>query len=288
MKENVPLLSDFINVDIPIIVSYGMGVDSTAMLVAMKTAGIIPAAILFADVGNEHPETYQYRPIIDAWLLKVGFPSITVVRYRPMRFKHGRYSTLYGNCIRNKTLPGISFGRKSCSMKWKGQPMDKWVKQNFPNQETQRLIGYDASAKDRKRCGGVLETEHSNFKWLYPLAFLNWNREQCIEAIAAEGLPVPRKSACFFCGASSMNEVQKLAAEYPNLAKLAIAMEDNALPNLTVIKGLWGREVKGTRNPAAKRPGNWREFIHNSSATVVFSQNLPSQLNGNEIGSINI
>ena len=33
----------------PVVASWGAGVDSTAMLVAMKHRGIIPDAILFAD-----------------------------------------------------------------------------------------------------------------------------------------------------------------------------------------------------------------------------------------------
>jgi hypothetical protein len=162
--------------------------------------------------------------------------------------------------VRNKTLPGISFGKKSCSMKWKGQPMDQWVKKNFAGQQTQRLIGYDAGQKDRKRCGGAMETNHSSFHWIYPLIALGWTREKCIEQIQKEGLPVPIKSACFFCSATSQEELTDLAIQYPKLARLAVAMEDIAKPGLREIEGIWGKAVKGIRNPEKKRTGSWRTF----------------------------
>ena len=45
--------------DNPLVVAYGLGVDSTAMLVEFAHRGIRPDLILFADTGGEKPETYQ-------------------------------------------------------------------------------------------------------------------------------------------------------------------------------------------------------------------------------------
>src|SRR5262249_26460615 len=42
------------------VVSDGMGVDSTAMLIALKRLGLRPDVILHADTGDEHPETVVY------------------------------------------------------------------------------------------------------------------------------------------------------------------------------------------------------------------------------------
>jgi hypothetical protein len=55
----------------PIAVAYGMGVDSTSMLVGMKARGTTPDMILFADTGDEKPETYAYFEVMQAWLEKV-------------------------------------------------------------------------------------------------------------------------------------------------------------------------------------------------------------------------
>ena len=49
----------------PIIVCYGGGVDSTAMLVMLKRHGIRPDLIMFADTGGEFPEVYDYVRRID-------------------------------------------------------------------------------------------------------------------------------------------------------------------------------------------------------------------------------
>lgn len=38
-----------------------------------------PDWLLFADVGIEKPETYEYLPIFNAWLRDQGWPEVTVV-----------------------------------------------------------------------------------------------------------------------------------------------------------------------------------------------------------------
>jgi hypothetical protein len=43
----------------PLIVTWGGGVNSTAMLVGMKQRGIRPDRILFADTGGEKPDRSQ-------------------------------------------------------------------------------------------------------------------------------------------------------------------------------------------------------------------------------------
>lgn len=64
----------------PLVVAYGVGVDSTAMLIGMHARGIRPDLIIFANTGDEKPATYAYIPIMKQWLESVGFPLITVVK----------------------------------------------------------------------------------------------------------------------------------------------------------------------------------------------------------------
>ena len=42
--------------DCPLVVAYGLGVDSTAMLIEFVRRGIRPDLILFADTGGEQPQ----------------------------------------------------------------------------------------------------------------------------------------------------------------------------------------------------------------------------------------
>ncbi len=94
----------------PLVVAYGLGVDSTAMLVEFVLRGIRPDLILFADTGGEKPETYQYLYVIRPFLRGVGFPDVTVVRYRP---KRAVYDTLEAQCLHTGTLPSLAYGGKS-------------------------------------------------------------------------------------------------------------------------------------------------------------------------------
>ena len=221
----------------PIVVSYGAGQDSTAMLVGMAARGIRPHLIIFAHVGNEWPETYEHLPIMQRWLAEHGFPPITVVQYQPKRFKHGPYHDLYGNCIQNHTLPSISFGMKGCSLKWKASVLDALVKNTRQCAEwlaaggrVQRLIGYDAGPKDK--CRGAVQADEHLWEYRYPLREWGWDRERCGEEIAKAGLPYVHKSACYFCASTQKEEVRELARNHPDLLLKAIALEDNAVPYL--------------------------------------------------------
>ncbi len=245
----------------PLVVAYGLGVDSTAMLVGMYRRGIRPDKILFADVGGEKPETYAYLPVIQAWLAKVGFPAVEVVRYEP---KHTRYTTLEGNCLANKTLPSLAFGRKSCSIKFKREPQDKHCKAWVPAQrawaegrQVVKAIGYDAGPKDARRSK---IKDDARYTYRYFLREWGWDREECIRQIARAGLPVPVKSACFFCPSTKPEELRQLAADHPELAERIIAIEAAAAPRLTKIEGLWRKGTKGTRG-GEKKPGSMTVFL---------------------------
>jgi 3'-phosphoadenosine 5'-phosphosulfate sulfotransferase (PAPS reductase)/FAD synthetase len=63
---------------------FGSGVDSTAMLVALHTAGIRPDVITFADTGGEKPETIKHIDLMNAILSEWGWPLIDVCRKVPI------------------------------------------------------------------------------------------------------------------------------------------------------------------------------------------------------------
>src|SRR3712207_8674342 len=80
---------------------------STAMLVEFALRGIRPDLILFADTGGEKPETYAYLPVIQRYLARVGFPTVTTVRYEDR--KSTRLNSSHANisyavfCLKKKT-----------------------------------------------------------------------------------------------------------------------------------------------------------------------------------------
>lgn len=242
MKQ-LPLFPDVTERNnMPVVVSYGGGTDSTAMLIEMKNRGIIPDAIVFADVGNEHEYTYDYLPVMQKWLENNNMPAITIVRYTPKRFKWRPYTTLGGNCIANRTLPSLAFGRKSCSLKWKVAPMDKWVSHKYGrNTPVFRAIGYDCSPKDSRRFAhaqGAINPNRPNDVFIYPLQDYGMNRSDCIDAINNAGLPQPDKSSCFFCPAKKAMELHLTSKRQ---LQQIVAIEGAAMPNLKTVRGLWRR-----------------------------------------------
>lgn len=239
----------------PLIVNYGAGVDSTAMLLGFIKLGIVPDLVMFADTGIEKPETYAYLDTMDAHLVANGFPTITRVmrpHSRPSKTGPG-YATLEGNALQNDTLPSLAFGGKSCSLKWKAEPMDAWIRgKRLGNGETWapaaaawskglrpvKCIGYDNGPADSRRATNRTEDDAEKlkgsekgkpFSYRYPLRDWGWAREQCVEAIIEAGLPLPLKSACFMCPASKPAEVLWLAAAHPEHFLRSIFVEDNAV-----------------------------------------------------------
>jgi hypothetical protein len=264
----------------PLVVAYGLGVDSTAALIGLHRNRIRPDLILFADTGNERAETYAYWKVIQAWLRKVKFPKARVVRYVPQNFKNWPpYYSLGENCLTNGTLPSLAFGFKSCSLKWKVTPQNKFCDAWDPavaawrrGQKVRKIIGYDAGPRDAKRYAQAVGVEDPLYDYWYPLMDWGWDRERCEEEIRREGLPgwkdktgqewvkkggVPVKSACYFCPATQPEELPQFKKVY---LRYIVIMEARAEPRLTDIEGLWRNGVKGTRG-GKYRPGKMTDFI---------------------------
>ena len=220
-----------------IVASFGGGVNSTAMLIGMVERGEKCDLILFADTGGEKPHTYAHILEFSEYLVAHGMPPILTVRgVQPQQLAD---ETLEAECLRNKALPSIAYGFKSCSMKWKIQPQKRYLSANFKGAEITMLVGYDAD--EPHRAGkGVIDDQFSK---RYPLLEWGWGRDECIEAIARAGVTQPGKSACFFCPSSKKKEIYELRRVYPDLAERAVAMEQGA--ELITVKGLgrsfaWG------------------------------------------------
>lgn len=240
-------------------VAYGLGVDSTAMLVGLHAQGIRPKFILWADVGSEKAATYAYLPVIQAWLAHVGFPPVIVVRNAAPK---SPYDNIEGNMVMNATLPGATFGMGSCTIKWKIAPQNKWTDGNgdciaawWKQEKVVKLIGFDASEGYRKERANdkAFAAPDPKFEYIHPLMEWGWDREECKRRIDAAGLPVPPKSACLFCPNQKPEEVYDLT---PEERGRVMRVEITAEPYNTKVHGLWRRPRKGDG-----RPGSITEFI---------------------------
>jgi len=231
--------------------AYGLGVDSTAIIVGFVKRGIRPDFILFADVGAEKESTYAYLPIIQDYLKRHHFPPVTVVKYEP---KFSPYTTIEGNMVMNATLPGATFNMGSCTVKWKIKPQEKWEKQNVKG-TISKAIGFEAGeeyrqlrANDKAHAGQSGRTE-----CIYPLIEWGWDRAECKARIREAGLPVPPKSSCIFCPNLKPDELRDLTED--ELGRI-VRVEVMAEPYNRKVEGLWRRSRKRDN-----RPGSITEYL---------------------------
>lgn len=246
-----------------VIVACGVGRDSTGMLVGLHERGVRPAAILFADVGGEKEKTYHFIPHLQAWLARVDFPPLTIVRYQPVR---APYTTLENNMVANATLPGATFNRGSCTLKFKAEPQNRFCRSFDPclkawqrGEKVIKLIGFEACegyrqqrAADRVHAGRG-SAEGNRYEWQYPLMDWGWNLERCKQAIDDADMPIPPKSACFFCPNQRPEEVEELSED--ERARI-IRMELRAEPYNRKVHGLWRRPRR-----TMGLPGSITEYI---------------------------
>ena len=220
-----------------IVVSYGMGTDSTALLVEAHRRGIRPDLIVWADTGSEHPRTYAYLLAIQRWLASVGFPELSVTRW--IR-RDGTFTPLHEVCEDRRELPSAAYGYAGCSSKWKRQPVDKLVDHHpavkaalAAGEVVERWVGY--SVEEELRLPRLHDRQDA-YRWRAPLVEWDIDRRDARQIIQCAGLPLPGKSACWLCPHSKPAEVRTLKQEHPGLYERALQIEANA--DLTTIQGL--------------------------------------------------
>lgn len=209
------------------IVSFGGGVNSTALLLGLFEHDERPDAILFADTGGEIPETYAHIEIMREWCARVGYPDIETVRQK---------LTLEQDCLDRETLPSKAFGFGTCSERFKIQPQRSWVKARGLAGKVCWVVGIHYGEQRRAK---RLVNEHREVI-RYPLIHWQWDHEACVATILRHGIEEPWKSACFFCPSMPKKEVLQRAKSHPQLTGRAITMERGAIEagTLVQIKGL--------------------------------------------------
>lgn len=97
-----------------------------------------------------------------------------------------------------------------------------------------KCIGFDATEDHRTYAtgGGIsvcpekgLPPYGQRYEMRYPLREWGLDRAACGRIIVAAGLPLPPKSACFFCPSMKQAEIESLAVEDPTMYRLALEME---------------------------------------------------------------
>jgi hypothetical protein len=213
------------------IISYGGGVQSTAMIV-LAVQGKIQGvdAALFSNVGDdsEHPTTLRFvREIAIPWAAERGFPIHIL---QPVR--RGEPTSLYKEIAnegsRRDMIP--VFGEqgnpmsRACTVDFKIRTIHRWLRANGATKKNPATVCLGISTDEIERAGRGKNASMEIRE--YPLLELGMNRTDCMQVIREAGLPVPPKSSCFFCPFHSELVWSELRRDDPELFDKAQQLED--------------------------------------------------------------
>jgi hypothetical protein len=213
--------------------SYGGGVQSTAALVLAATGRIDFPVFLFANVGedSEEPATLTY-------LRKHAMPYAAahgIALHELHRIKRdGSTETLYGRLTRpgSRSLPipvrmsNGAPGTRSCTVDFKIKVIGRWLKTHGASADQPATVGVGISLDEIERVNNRRAETYE--RPVYPLLDLDppLRRQDCMRIIAAAGLPVPGKSACWFCPFRRPATWAETRRDRPDMFDRACALED--------------------------------------------------------------
>jgi hypothetical protein len=189
------------------VINYSGGLNSTAMTLLLLEEQKPIDYVIFADTGEEKPETYQSIQVFKRYLFDKYSLNITIVR----RMVSGKPQTLSEYCQQHVILP--SFHWRFCTDKFKIRPIRQFLK-SVAKKETSfvEYIGFDADEWER-----VKKSYWSDTTYSYPLIDYDIHRIDCECIIKRHGLPIPPKSSCYFCPFTKPQELAELQEKHPDL-----------------------------------------------------------------------
>lgn len=217
------------------VISYGGGVQSTALIVLACTGrlGKIDAA-LFANVGDdsEHPATLKYvRDVAVPWAAERGLAIHELVRTK----RDGTVETLRGRITNPKMKSICAPWRgengapqvRDCTSDFKVDPITRWLKAHGATNDHPATVCIGISLDEIERSSNK-QGRPSEIR-TYPLLDLRMTRADCAQVIRDAGLPVPPKSACYFCPYHSPRVWSEMRRDEPELFEQAAELEDFVL-----------------------------------------------------------
>lgn len=200
--------------------SYGGGTNSTALLIEIIKRGLPLDYVVFADVGYEYPETYDF---INNHFVKFCMDN-NVKFCTVSKFTHGKRETILEYFHNSYRVPDQIF--RDCTRRHKIEPIHRFYSKQLKTKKIIEYIGIHAGEKQR--------VKKSKTEWVikcYPLYEFGINQSQCVNIIREANLPVPPKSGCPNCFAMSKKQYYELYQKHPDLFDTAIEIEENYLEN---------------------------------------------------------
>jgi 3'-phosphoadenosine 5'-phosphosulfate sulfotransferase (PAPS reductase)/FAD synthetase len=192
------------------IVSYGGGVNSTALVIFLVKNKLPLDYVVFADTGDEMPETYDYLKHMEQFCIEHK------IIFRIVKVRRG--NSLSEKCLRRKVIPSQMW--RWCTRDMKVLPIHTFYRSLKTH--VYQYMGIDYDEVHRMKDPKVDYVTN-----IYPLIDYKIGRNECIELIKNAGMPVPVKSGCFFCPFNNVNRWAEIYKTHPELYKFAIKIEEN-------------------------------------------------------------
>ncbi|MFF5589690.1 phosphoadenosine phosphosulfate reductase [Streptomyces hygroscopicus] len=212
-------------------ISYGGGVQSTALLVLAAQKRIDFQLFVFANVGkdSERAKTLRYvEEYAKPYAAKHGIELVETKRVR----RDGSTETLWGRLTRpgSRSLPipvrmsNGAPGTRSCTADFKIKVVGKEMKRRGASKNDPATIGIGISVDEIHRANNRITEPHERI--VYPLLDLGLRRIDCQRIIREAGLPVPPKSSCFFCPFHRPETWHDMRREEPEEFEKACQLEE--------------------------------------------------------------
>lgn len=211
-------------------ISFGGGQQSTAMMVLAAQGRIDYRTFLFCNVGNdtEDPRTIEYfHEHVIPYAEKY---DLEMVELRRIMQRSGEERTLYEQVMRPSRTIDIPMrmdngapGNRNCTKEFKIKLIERWLRDHGATADTPAVVGVGISLDEIQRATNRRNSPIE--QTVYPLLDLGLRRTDCQRIIRDAGLPVPPKSACWFCPMKRPADWHNLRRERPDLFAKACEME---------------------------------------------------------------
>lgn len=213
-------------------ISYGGGVQSTALLVLAAQGRIDFRTFLMANVGDdsENPGTLRYldeyaRPFAAEHGIELVLLDRVMVRTGEVRTLHGQL-TKEGS--RSLAIPvrmsNGAPGTRSCTADFKIKVIGRELKRRGATRGAPATIGIGISLDEIHRANNRRCEPHEEI--VYPLLELGLRRIDCARIIRDAGLPVPPKSSCWFCPFHRPETWHDMRRNQPDLFEKSCQLEE--------------------------------------------------------------
>lgn len=239
--------------------SMGMGVDSAALLTRLllepetrvapdpRTGKLVPfdltdMLVLSAMTGDEYPATAvamqaKLLPLMAAHAVRydqisragqsdsAGIVVLSSSRSTTKMFMHGPWR-LSDELTAAGTVPQVAAGKRLCSYRAKGWPLDRRIEEVYRGAERVHMIGFAAEETGRAKRDTSYTQECRTPD--YPLIRWGWDRKKCLAYLwEVFGIEWPR-SCCGYCpfqAGPDIGRLQQRWTDSPASAVQAITLE---------------------------------------------------------------